>query len=399
MALANKSITTSKLSFVVFAGMDWWYHSHAHADVQLAKNLAITEPVLFVNTIGMRMPLPGNTEQPFRRIVQKIKSTSKLFRRPQSDNGSFGVLSAINVPMFGSPRAAAMNAAAVALQVRLACHRLAIVRPVCIVTIPTAIDIVERMEVADVWYYRSDNHRADPGVDRDLITLYEDRLFERATKVLYSSQALMDSEQDRHGGKAIFFDQGIDAELFLGSVPSQEPFDLACIPHLRIGYYGQLEPHGVDMELLLRTAREIPEASVVLVGSSAVDTSALAALPNVYLLGRKLHAEIPSYGHGFDVAIMPRPDSEWSRSSNPIKLKEYLALGLPIVSTWLPELEYYKDVVRVGRTPDEFVTAVRASLADGGVGTPASRKDRVANATWANRASELISFARSQEPS
>jgi glycosyltransferase involved in cell wall biosynthesis len=282
----------------------------------------------------------------------------------------------------------------VALQVRLACRRLGVTRPVCIVTIPTAIDVVERMDVADIWYYRSDNHRADPGVDRDLITTYEDRLFARATTVLYSSRALMNAESQRHNGKAIFFDQGIDAELFSVGRQTVEPADLAAIAHPRIGYYGQLEPHGVDMELMVRTARDIPEANLVLVGNSAVDTSELAALKNVHLLGAKPHSEIPSYGHGFDVAIMPRPESEWSQSSNPIKLKEYLALGLPVVSTWLPELDYYKDVVRVGRTSDEFVDAIRATLADGGSGTVESRQQRVAGATWANRAAEIIATVR-----
>ena len=385
------------MSFLLFAGVDWWYHSHAHADVQLAKNLAATEAVLFVNSIGMRMPLPGNTEQPLRRVFKKMKSTFKLLRRPELEKTNFGILSAISLPLFAFPRGAALNSIAVAIQVKLACCRVGVRRPVCIVTIPTAIDVVERLNVADVWYYRSDNHRADPGVDRALITVYEERLFARATRVLYSSQALMEAEKGRHQGKAVFFDQGIDAGLFMASDAGDEPADLACIPHPRVGYYGQLEPHGVDMKLLLRTAREIPEAHFVLIGTSAVDTSELSALRNVHLLGYKPHAEIPSYGHGFDVALMPRPDTEWSRSSNPIKLKEYLALGLPIVTTWLPEVEYYKDVVCIARTPDDFVAAVRASLIDGGVGTVALRKQRVANATWANRANEIISFVRAQQ--
>ena len=380
----------NKTPFVIFAGMDWWYHSHAHADVQLAINLAHDRPVLFVNTLGMRMPMPGTTEQPFRRIFRKIKSTSKLFKQPDSNLPGLGVLGAVNVPMFGSPRAAAINASVVAAQVRWACRRIGATKPICIVTIPTAIDVVERLDVEDVVYYRSDNHSADPGVNPVIIRQYEDRLFERARIVLYSSNALMNAESDRHKGKAVFFDQGIDAAKFLAPRPIKEPQDLAGIPHPRIGYYGQLEPHGVDMALLLRTAKEIPEASLVLVGNSAVDTSELAKCSNVHLLGAKPHEEIPSYGYGFDLGIMPRPDSDWSKSSNPIKLKEYLALGLPIVSTWIPELEYYKDVVRIGRTHDEFVAAVRQTLLDGGVGTTESRKARVADATWANRAKYLV---------
>ena len=88
----------------------------------------------------------------------------------------------------------------------------------------------------------------------------------------------------------------------------------------------------------------------------------------MHWLGFRPYEEIPRYGAGFDVAIMPWRDNEWIRNCNPIKLKEYLALGLPVVSTDFPEVHRYASVVRIARSPEEFVQLVATTLDDGGPG-------------------------------
>ncbi len=85
---------------------------------------------------------------------------------------------------------------------------------------------------------------------------------------------------------------------------------------------------------------------------------------------------------GFDIGLMPWKDNEWIRHSNPIKLKEYLALGLPIVSTDFPEVHRYDRLVRIASTYNDFVTAVTATIADGGLATPAGRRAAVEHSTW-----------------
>ena len=96
---------------------------------------------------------------------------------------------------------------------------------------------------------------------------------------------------------------------------------------------------------------------------------------------------IPSLGRGFDVALMPWLNNEWIRYANPIKLKEYLALGLPVVTTEYPEIEPYRSSVRVAKTRSEFPDLVRAALAD--PGDSAFRRNRVLDASWAVRARTL----------
>ena len=114
------------------------------------------------------------------------------------------------------------------------------------------------------------------------------------------------------------------------------------------------------------------------------------ALANVHWLGYRPYDQIPAYGKGFDVALMPWLRNQWIEHSNPIKLKEYLALGLPVVSTDFPEVRHYADVIAIGSDNDEFVRLVRAALAGEGVGSEATRRNRVAQATWDKQAERLL---------
>src|SRR5690606_11404032 len=139
--------------------------------------------------------------------------------------------------------------------------------------------------------------------------------------VFYSARALLAGEADLTGDRARELDHGVDVDLFR---PSDEPLpaDLAAIPEPRIGFFGNLRPNLVDVALLEEVARRLPDAQLVLVGPSALlpdQQAALEALPNVHLLGARPYDEVPAYGRGFTVALMPWNDNEWIHHANPIK--------------------------------------------------------------------------------
>jgi glycosyltransferase involved in cell wall biosynthesis len=112
----------------------------------------------------------------------------------------------------------------------------------------------------------------------------------------------------------------------------------------------------------------------------------------VHWLGFRPYSRIPAIGRGFDVALMPWLDNEWIRFANPIKLKEYLALGLPVVSTDYPEVEAYRDRVHVAHDRDDFPALARRVAAT----TPdrAALRASVLSSSWAARAAHLVEAAR-----
>ncbi|GAA5172739.1 MULTISPECIES: glycosyltransferase [Amycolatopsis] len=376
--------------YVCFSAQDWWYHNQAHSDFQLMRSVAGQRRVLIVNSIGMRMPTPGRSTQVTRRILRKLRSVAKFVRRPEP---GFHVMSPLPLPFYGSPLLRRVNAALVRGQVRLVCAALRLPEPVIVATIPTAWDVVAPMRRRALVFNRSDRHSEFPEADRGTIEELEGALLDHADHVLYVSHALLEDEHARTGERAYFLDHGVDVEHFR---PRAElPADLAAIPGPRIGFFGALDDFLVDFDLLEHVATELPDCSLVLIGDATHDMSRFERHPNVHWLGFRPYATIPSYGSGFDVALMPWLDNEWIRHSNPIKLKEYLALGLPVVSTDFEELAAYRDRVRVARGPAEFVAAIRESLAHGAP-QPAQRlRESVLTYSWRSRAAELVRLVES----
>ncbi|MEV0623161.1 glycosyltransferase [Nonomuraea sp. NPDC050404] len=376
--------------YVCFSAQDWWYHNRAHSDFQLMRHLADTRKVLIVNSIGMRMPTPGKSTFVIRRFVRKLRSVAKFVRKV---GPRLWVMSPLPVPLYGTPQGRALNAWLVRTQVRVVCALLGLRSPVIMVTIPTAWDAVRPMKRRALIFNRSDRHSAFPESDRATIEALERRLLERADQVVYASRALMREEEPLTGTRGHFLDHGVDLEHFTPVPAERQPDDLLAIPGPRIGFFGALDDFVVDFELLERVAVELPETSLVLIGDANGDMGRLTKHPNVHWLGFRPYSVIPAYGSGFDVAIMPWLGNDWIKHANPIKLKEFLALGLPVVSTEFDELAHYAGRVRAAATAEEFIAAIRASLADGPPQPPAALRASLAEASWAGRAAALAALA------
>lgn len=376
--------------FVWFAAQDWWYHNQAHSDFQLMRQVARERPVLVVNSIGLRMPRRGADSQARRRILRKLRSTAKLVRRPVPDVPGFHVMTPLLLPAYGDTRLARLNAWLVRQQVGLVARMVGIgSSPHIGVTIPTAWPVVRPMARASLLFNRSDLHSAFPNADRQWVAGLELDLLQHSDHVLYVSHELMALDSAIVGDRATFLDHGVDTYHFTPDVEVHP--DIAAIPSPRLGFFGGLDDYVVDLDLLYRTAEENPDCSLVLIGDATCPMEGLTALSNVHWLGHRPYASIPALGRGFDVALMPWLDNEWIRFANPIKLKEYLALGLPVVTTAYPEVESFRDRVFVADERDKFPVLARQALAE----RPRAEVLRasVMTSSWAARAAHLLSVA------
>lgn len=378
--------------WVCFAGQDWWYHNHGHSDFQLMTRIAKDHTVLFVNSIGMRMPAPGRSPQFMRRLARKARSTLKGLRRPLPDRPRFYVLSPIIVPFYGNALARRLNRVLVRVQVRLVAKLLGIRDGVFMVTIPTAWEVIERLPRRALIFNRSDKHSAFGEVDTAYIESLEHRLLTESDSVVYVSHALMQEDHELVGERQYFLDHGVDLDHFTPRGTEDEPADLSAIAHPRIGFFGGIDDYVVDLSLLAATAKRFPDASLVLIGDATCPLDELRALPNVHLLGARPYSTIPAYGSGFDVALMPWLDNDWIAACNPIKLKEYLALGLPVVTTWYPEVARYQHLLSVARGHEEFLDAVEQVLAGRRPASPEECRAAVLDASWDSRAAALVSL-------
>lgn len=375
---------------VWFAAVDWWFHNRAHSDVQLARGLSAHRQVVMVNGIGLRIPRPGTSTQWPRRIARKLASMTRGLRTPAQNSPAFHVLTPVALPPSNSRLLRAVSAHSAALQVRAACAWYGMGTPDVVVTIPSAVDVIDCMEHGPLVVNRSDLHSAFPEVDRELIGGMEQRLLEQSDAVVYVNHELMAHDRPVVGERGRFLGHGVDVEHFQRVPQEWWPSDIASIPGPRIGFFGGLDDYVVDFDLIHRIATELTDCHIVLIGDATCPMTHLQELENLTWLGMRDYEDIPAYGSAFDVGIMPWLDNEWIRYCNPIKLKEYLALGLPVVTTDFPELGVLRGAVRVAK-PETFAGAVREALAEpNDQAIRAARRELVVGDTWGAKSVALM---------
>jgi glycosyltransferase involved in cell wall biosynthesis len=327
---------------ICFGGEDWWYHNRGHYDMQIMRQLSRRLPVLYVNSIGMRTPSPGEGRMFLSRVRRKLRSVRRGLVRVSD---GFCVISPILIP---SRAGIALGGWLVPRAVRSAARKQQIGRPLVWVACPTAAEFVEALDPAAVLYQRTDRYECFRGVDGERIRNLDEWLKARADLTVFCSTGL------------------------------RRP---------RIGFVGGIDAHTFDAELFGDIARRLPEAQFILVGACSLPPH-WCELPNVLRLGPRPYEAVADYMAACDVLIMPWNRSSWIEACNPVKLKEYLATGRPIVSTAFGELRRYDGLVRNAAGADEFVEAIRAVLLD--PGDPQARRERVRNESWSSKAGIIL---------
>ncbi len=374
---------------ICFGGLDWWYHNRGHYDLQMMRELSAHMPVLYVNSMAMRVPKVTEGRMFVKRVLRKLKS---LRRGLVKVRPTFGVYSPVSIPGKLGTR---LSRPFVPLQVRRAARAMGIRRPLVWVALPTAERFVDALSPVGVVYQRTDRMEAFAGIDSDFVSACNVALRERAAATLFCSRLLFEEER-ASCGHAVFLDHGVDFEPFerAGAAPNALPQDVADVPTPRVAFVGGIDAHTFDPPFFVDVARRMPDVHFVLVGSCSLPDD-WCPLPNVHLFGQRPYEDVPGYMAAGDVLIMPWNKSPWVHACNPVKLKEYLAVGRPIVSTDFHELASYTGLVRVATTPEAFAAEIRDAL-----DTPdspdaiAARRDRVRGATWTRRGLDLLDELR-----
>jgi glycosyltransferase involved in cell wall biosynthesis len=189
----------------------------------------------------------------------------------------------------------------------------------------------------------------------------EARLESRCDAVFTGTHELLEARRASRPD-AEFIPCGVDFELF-NDDSAPEPTDIAPLRRPIIGYFGSISER-IDMDLIAELARAFPDASLALVGPVHLSPEQTARGPNIHYLGLKAHPALPAYARRFDAGLIPFRITAATLKLNPVKTLEYLAAGVAVVSTAIPDVErFFGDVVRVAHSPAEFVAAVRDALA------------------------------------
>lgn len=251
---------------------------------------------------------------------------------------------------------------------------------------PDTPELASAHDFEHVVYYCVDDYAAFDGFDAALIESLEKRTLDACDRVAATSRVL----HARLGAPrrdVLLCPHGVEFEHFAAAArltTHEQPDDVRAIPAPRLGYMGQVAEY-FDIELVTHAARRRPHWSFVLLGDVRRPVEPLRRLPNVHVLGPRAYAELPRYCAAFDVGVIPFENTRLVRAVNPIKLREYLAAGLPVVSTPMQDVDRYAPAVRVAERPDDFVAACDAALVDAARIPRDARQALVRGESWAAR--------------
>ena len=195
----------------------------------------------------------------------------------------------------------------------------------------------------------------------------EKELLLRADVVFTGGHHLYQAKKSQHLNVHPF-PSSVDVDHFSAArKPRPDPHDQAAIPHPRLGFYGVIDER-FDIELVGELADLRPDWHIVLLGPVVkIDPASLPRRPNIHYLGSKPYAQLPHYVAGWDVALLPFAINDATRFISPTKTPEYLAAGLPVVSTPIHDVVHpYGELglVHIAASATQFVAAIKGSLTD-----------------------------------
>ncbi|MEM1305980.1 MAG: glycosyltransferase [Pseudomonadota bacterium] len=371
---------------ICIGGEDWWYHNRGHFDFQIMRRIAREMPVLFVNSLGVRVPNPLRDRHFSKRIARKLTSYARGLVEAEP---GFWVFSPVVVP---GARGKALTDWALAPQIRLAAHRAGITKPALWLHCPPGADLIGKIPARLTVLQRTDRFEAFPDGDQRTIALQIAAMKQAADLIVYCNDALAAEDSDRPADRMVVT-HGVDLERFASAGQKRRaagwtaPDDIAAIPCPRIGFIGGVDHHTFDPPLFLEVADRLPDANFVIVGGCSLPPDWVGSRANIHSIGRKPYDVIADYMAAMDVLIMPWNQSDWIAACNPIKLKEYLAVQRPVVTTDFPALGPWRDRVTVANTAEAFAEACREALA-------ANAPDvttELASETWDHKAAAMLS--------
>lgn len=340
--------------------------------------LARRNKVLWINSIATRTPSLSR-----RRDLQKIWRKVRAFAHgPIEVEANLWVWTPLVLPFPHSNAAAMINRRLLQAAVGWLRSRLGIDHFQLWSFLPTAVRHVGLPGERLVVYYCTDEWSRFSFVDGARIADMDRAMCVRADVVFATARSLYERRRALNPETHLAL-HGVDHDHFARALDESTPVapELAECRGPIIGFIG-LVHDWIDQPLLAHVAQRRPGWTIALIGQANIDTSALARLPNVKLLGRRPYAELPPHLKAFSVGTIPFVLNELTESVNPIKLREYLSAGLPVVSTDLPEVRPFADRCLIARSGDGFIAACERAMRDDGPEARRRRSDAMAGETW-----------------
>jgi glycosyltransferase involved in cell wall biosynthesis len=381
---------------VCFSSSDWW-SSHPYAVVHTMREFSRRIPVLFVNTVSPGIPKITSASF-FRKLFRKLPSLLRVFRRAEPN---LYVLTPLSLPYGKSRLLERLNRAALLFQVKTVLLLLGFRKPLLWMANLYAVNLARRLKYGKLVFVCTDKwDKSEYAKDKERLRQDDAELTRKADMIVCVSRNLERHYRERAGDKVHYLSHAVDFDHFShhGERTAEIPGELRNLPKPVVGYYGSLTEIN-DIDLLEYCARRKEEWSFVLIGRASGDYGSLRRLPNVHFLGYRDYMVIPEYARHFDVCIQFWRQVPWIQYCSPLKTKEYLAAGKPVVSTAIPHIEEeFGEVVSCARTREQFLELLETAVREDTPEKALERQERVKNDSWEAYVDKVLSIIQGNGP-
>jgi glycosyltransferase involved in cell wall biosynthesis len=369
---------------VVYFGNDWFAENRTSSH-HIARRLGKMVPVLYIETPGSRSP------QKSARDVRKLwRKLARALAPPQKVGEQFYVATIPQIPFRKLPAIDSLNRWLGAYLARRAMRKIGFGRRISWFVVPHPGPLARQLGESLTVYYCIDDYASYPGMDPVAIQKLDDDLTRKADLVFVAPRALLEPKR-KLNPNVHFSPHGVDFEMFSQASNPAIPLaeEVRGLKHPVIGYFGTVGEF-MDFDLLAYLVESRPQWTFLFVGLIAADVSRLRRFPNVIFAGPRPYETLPCWAAAFDVAIYAHRVNRQTKHSNPLKLREYLATGKPVVSVVTPETAAFAEVVYLAGDPEAYLGAIERALAEE---TPELRRQRLAAVTgvsWDARFEETV---------
>lgn len=357
----------------------------------LARCLSQTFPVLYVEAPGFRAPQASKRDlkKIFRKLVLALRGPRRVSERMWQ-------LTLPQIPFHGLRWVRWLNATLGGFSCRRAMRRAGLRAPILWFMTPHVQHLTGKLGERFVVYYCVDDWAAMPDVDGRAISQMDYELTKKAGQLFVTARHLLNLKKDLNP-TATYSPHGVDFELFRKAADGSLPIARGArdLRHPIIGFFGLIDT-WFDSDLLAETITARPDWTFLLIGRVATNIDILRSAPNVRIVGTQPYQTLPDWARCFDVAIIPFRRNRLVMSVNPLKLREYLATGKPVVSTWMPEVEQFSEYIGVANDAQSFIEQIENALSQQSPEQERARMRAVAAQSWEARTEQALAQVRQQ---
>jgi len=281
---------------------------------------------------------------------------------------------------------------------QLARHIDQLPRPrIAVTTIPIVSDIVDTLDVDEWVYYCVDDFSVWPGLDQTTMKNMEAELAPKVDSIVAVSEVLQNRLAEM-GLDSSLLTHGVDLNNWEIDESTEFHWPSGFQPHGKIIlFWGVIDP-SLDTQFIQQLARERRTDTIVLVGPQQAPDLVSAEIDNLAILDAVSPDVLAQMAQDADCLIMPYRDSEVTRAMQPLKLKEYLATGRPVVVRDLPATQPWSKSCDLAATAEEFAKATSNRIENGVLVKQLEARAALQSESWAAKAQTFKELIMSEMP-